>query len=155
MRHEARITIPKNVTYADLYTRGSDGKWNHKRTGTIVPWSKRDDLKRITTVTYTIPPGEELLIYERDNFDYLINIPDFLEIDFGFTDKVIQEYYNDNNPSILPSILFGFFLLAALFNIYFFLIVRERVYLFFSLTLLSRAIPFSLLIMIFFFRNIR
>ena len=24
MRHEARITMPKNVTYADLYTYGSD-----------------------------------------------------------------------------------------------------------------------------------
>jgi len=28
--HEARITIPKDVTYADFYTRRSDGKWNRK-----------------------------------------------------------------------------------------------------------------------------
>jgi signal transduction histidine kinase len=139
MGHEARITIPKDVTYADLYTRTSDEKWNHKMTGTNVPWSKRDDLKRLLSVTYTIPPGEELLIYERDSFDYLINRPDFLEINFGFTDKVIQDYYNDNDPSILSSFLFGLFLLAALFNLYFFLIVRQRVYLFFSLTLLGRG----------------
>ena len=70
MKHEARITIPKNVTHADLYTPGSDGKWNHKLTGTTVPWSKRQDIKRITTITYRIQPGEELLIYERDNFDW-------------------------------------------------------------------------------------
>jgi signal transduction histidine kinase len=139
MMHEARIQMPKKVTYADLYIRGSDGKWNHKMTGTGVPWSKRDGLKRITTVTYTIQPGEELLFYERDNFDYYINTPDFLEIDFGFTDKAIKGYYDDNDSSILPSFLFGFFLLAALFNLYFFLIVRGRVYLFFSLTLLFRG----------------
>jgi two-component system NtrC family sensor kinase len=141
MGHEARITIPKDVSAAVLYTRGSDGKWNHKTTGKTVPWSKRDDLKRITTVTYIMQPGEELLIYERDVFNYPINEPDFLEVNFGYTDKVIQDYYNDTDPSVFPSILFGFFLLAALFNIYFFLVVHERVYLFFSLMILGRGLP--------------
>ncbi|MEO5647277.1 MAG: 7TM-DISM domain-containing protein, partial [Chitinophagaceae bacterium] len=140
MKHEARITLPKNVTYADLYTPGSNKKWNHKITGTAVPWSKRDDLKRITSVTYLIQPGEELFIYEREQFDYVINTPDFLEINFGFTDKIIQDYYNENDSSILPSFLFGIFLLAALFNLYFFLIVRGQVYLLFSLTLLCNGI---------------
>ena len=144
MGHEARITIPKDVSSAVLYTRGPDGKWNHKTTGKIVPWSKRDDLKRITTVTYSIQPGEELLIYERDIFNYPINEPDFLEINFGFTDKVIQAYYNHNDPSLFPSFLFGFFLLAVLFNIYFFLVVHERVYLFLSLMVLGRALPLFL-----------
>jgi hypothetical protein len=57
-----------------------------------VPWSKRSDLKRITSITYTIKPGEELLIYERDSFNYAINFNThgFLEMNFGFTDKVIQ-----------------------------------------------------------------
>ncbi len=140
MNHEARITIPKNASYVDLYTLISDKNWNHKITGTIVPWSKRNDLKRITSVIYIIQPGEELLIYERNYFDYLINTPDFLEIKFGFTEKVIQDYYDDTDSSILPSFLFGIFLLAALFNLYFFLIVRGRVYLLFSLTLLCNGI---------------
>jgi len=120
MRYEARITIPKDVTYAVLYTQSSGGKWNQKATGTMVPWSKRADLKRITSITYTIQPGEELLIYERDNFNYHINTPYFLDIKFGFTDKVVQDYYNDNDPSILPSFLSGLLLLAAIFNLYFF-----------------------------------
>ena len=139
MKHEVRIIIPKDVTNADFYTLGSDGKWNHKKTGTTVPWSERDDLKRTTTVIYTIQPGEELLFYERDNFDYSINTPDYLQISFGFTDKAIQKYYAENDSSILPSFLFGFFLLAALFNLYFFIIIRRYVYLFFSLTLFFRG----------------
>jgi two-component system NtrC family sensor kinase len=140
MTHEARISIPKKLTYVDLYTRSTDEKWNHKRTGTGVPRSKRNDLKRITAITYIIPPGGELLIYERNNFDYDFNLPGLPAIEFGFTERVIQEQYLDNNSYIRPSILFGFLILAALFNIYFFLIIRERVYLLFSLTLLSRAI---------------
>ncbi len=131
MKHEARISIPKNATYVDLYTRGLNGKWEHKITGTIVPWSKRNDLKRNTTLTYIIQPEAELLIYERNNFDYLINTPDYLGINFGFTDKVIHDYYDKNDSSALPFFLFGIFFLAALFNLYFFLIVRRRVYLFF------------------------
>lgn len=135
MDHEARITIPKDVTYAVFYTCTSNEKWNHKITGTYVPWSQRNDLKRITSLTYAIQPGEKLLIYERDNFDYYINNPRLLEINFGFTDYVIRDYYSDNDPSVRSSFLFGLFLLATIFNLYFFLIVRQRVYLFFSLTL--------------------
>ncbi len=37
MKHEARITIPKNVTYADLHILGRDQKWIHKTTGAGVP----------------------------------------------------------------------------------------------------------------------
>jgi hypothetical protein len=150
MEHEARIIIPKDVSSAVLYSRGSDGNWNHKTTGTFVPWSKRDDLKRITTVTYIIPPGEDLLVYERDSFNYADNNPVFLGINFGFTDKVIQGYYTDNDPSVLSSFLFGFFLLAALFNIYFSLVVHERVYLFFSLMVLGRGLPLLLDNIVFF-----
>ena len=115
-------------------------QWDHKITGTGVPWSKLDDLKQISTVTYTIQPGKELLIYERDNFGLFADKPEFPYVDFGFTDKVIKKYFSDIDPSVLPSFLFGFFVLAALFNIYFFLVVHERVYLFFSLMLLGRGI---------------
>jgi two-component system NtrC family sensor kinase len=139
MMHEVRITIQKKITDAHFYTRSKDEKWNRKRTGTGVPWSKRDELKRITAISYTIPPGGELLVYERDNFEYDINMPGLPVIEFGFTERVMQEQYLDNNSNIPPSILFGFLILAALFNIYFFLIIRERVYLLFSLMLLSRA----------------
>jgi len=142
MTHDANISIQKKITFADLYTRDTIERWNLKKTGTGVPWSKRDDLKLITSLTYNIAAGEELLIYERNNFDYDFNtpgLPGLPPIEFGFTEKVLRENYLDNNSDILPSVLFGFLILAALFNIYFFLITRERVYLFFSLTILSRA----------------
>src|SRR5690348_2957399 len=115
MDHEARIAIPEG-TYADyveFYTLTSNGQWNQKITGAYVPWSKRNDLKSVLTVTYVIPSGEELLIYERHSFDYFIDKPYFLGLSFGFTDKVMQHHYNNNDPSILRSFLFGLLFLAA------------------------------------------
>src|SRR5688572_16228231 len=142
MTHDASITIQKKLTLAELYTRDTLKQWNRKKTGTGVPWSQRNDFKRITSLTYNIPAGEELLIYERNNFDYDLNIPGFPglpPIELGFTETLLQEQYLDNNSDLLPSILFGFLILASLFNIYFFLITREKVYLFFSLMILSRT----------------
>src|SRR6187401_2389132 len=130
--HEVSITTQKNFSYSDLYTRNTTDQWSHKRTGTAVRWSERSDLRRINSLTYNIPAGEELIIYERNNFDYDVTIhglPGLPAIEFSFTEKVLQEQYLENNSDILPSILFGVLILAALFNIYFFLITRERVYL--------------------------
>ena len=154
--HEVSITTQKNFSYSDLYTSNTADHWNHKRTGTAVRWSERSDLKRITSLTYSIPAGEELIIYERNNFDYDVNIPGLPglpAIEFGFTEKVLQEQYLENNSDILPSILFGVLILAALFNIYFFLITRERVYLLFSLMILSRTFASFLFDTDFFFRE--
>ena len=74
LAHEVRIIIPKHATYTELFTRNTDGTWNHKRTGTGVAWSKRDDLKHIKAISYIIPPGGELSIYERNNFDNDIDV---------------------------------------------------------------------------------
>jgi sensor histidine kinase YesM len=139
LTHDAKIAIQRNATSADLYTPGTNGQWDRKITGTGVPWDNMDGLKRISTVTYTLPPGQELLIYERDYYGPLADKPSAVQIDFGYTDKVLQKYFSQEDPSMLPSFLFGLLVLAALFNIYFFLIVHERVYLFFSLMLLGRG----------------
>ncbi len=139
MTHEEKIAIYTNATYADFYTPGSNGKWDHQLTGFGVPWSKRDGLKRVITVTYIIPPGKELMVYERYHFQIAVSDPEILEIYCAFGDKIIQEIYDRTDSHILHSFLLGVVLLAALFNFYFFLIIRERVYLLFSLALLFRV----------------
>jgi two-component system NtrC family sensor kinase len=135
MSHEAGITIGEGgAGYADVYTQNAIGKWDHKISGHEVPWSQRDGLKKMMQVTYTIQPGEELLLYERNVFDYNFDRPQNFVFRVGLTDKVIQKNY-DNGSSVLPAFIFGIFLLAALFNLYFFMVVRERVYLYFSLAI--------------------
>src|SRR4051794_3119158 len=67
MTQKIEVGIPTKSPYADVYTRDSTGRWDHKMTGYYVPWSKRDDLKRIESLLYTIQPGEQLLVYERES----------------------------------------------------------------------------------------
>jgi hypothetical protein len=145
MTHEIKVGIWTDATYADFYTPGSNGKWDHQFTGVGVPWSKRDGFKRsvsanTVTVIYTVLPGKELMLYERYRFRIAVWDPQVLEIYCGFGDKATQEYYDLSDSHILNSFLLGFTLLAALFSLYFFGITRERVYLLFSLTLFFKSI---------------
>jgi len=145
MTHEEKIAIYTDAAYADYYILSLNGNPDHQLTGFGVPWSKRDGLKRVIAVTYTIPPGQELVVYERYNFHLPVLDPETLQIYCTFGDKVIQENYDRSDSHILYSFLLGVLVLAALFNFYFYLITRERIYLLFSLTLLFRSIITPLL----------
>jgi two-component system, NtrC family, sensor kinase len=120
---------------------------NHKTSGFETPWSKNDGLKLIgisfiTFLPLTIEPGEELLFYNRTCYDYFNSFiasspPQNFLIIYGFTDRVIAHNYIEDEShyfnSVHDAFLFGAMLLAAIFNFLFFLIVRERVYLYFAL----------------------
>ncbi|HEY6977728.1 MAG TPA: ATP-binding protein [Chitinophagaceae bacterium] len=132
MSQKEEIAIPENEPYGDVYTQDIKGRWDHRRTGYNVPWSQRDGLKKTKMVLYTLQPGEELLVYERHKFDYASRVHAKFYVHIYFADKVIQKYYIDNEPSVIPPVIFGIFLVAAFLNLYFFIVVRKRVYLYFS-----------------------
>jgi signal transduction histidine kinase len=140
--HEKEITIPGDwPANFDVYLKNSSGKWDHKRTGRMVPWNLRDGMKKIAHIPYIIQPGEELLIYERLEFDNGFPPQEKQEakIRIGLANKIIQEQYIDYDVPLLSTLIIGIFLAAAFLNLYFFAVVRERVYLYFALTLLGRA----------------
>jgi signal transduction histidine kinase len=140
-----------NIGFYDHYLGASD--WYlitadttiHKKTGFETPWSKKDDLKLINFISTAIKAGEVLTVYERANYDYfnfstsliVLQSTRSFYVEYGFTNKVIKtNYILDESHyflSIHDSFLFGLILLAAVFNFFFFLIVRERVYLYFAL----------------------
>jgi hypothetical protein len=65
MAHEIEISIPENGTpYADVYTRNSTSKWEHKVSGNAVAWSRRNGLKKIMQIPYYLQAGDKLLVYE-------------------------------------------------------------------------------------------
>src|SRR6476620_9272466 len=128
------IIIPENLpSYADVYIEKSPDVWAHKNTGRYVPWSQRDDLKRFLSLRYTLQPGEEVLMYGRGKWAIPHAKPSNFSPDILLANKVVQEYFYDVEPSALSPFMFGIFLVAAFLNLYFFIIVRERVYLYFSL----------------------
>jgi two-component system NtrC family sensor kinase len=129
-----KLTIPENVAYAWIYISQPNNKWKVQTTGELEPWSKRDGLKRIKHFVVELSAGQEITIYERDVFDFRIYKPVLFQFSIGFAGPVIKKSYIDNDngyySAIIYSVIMGVLLLAALTNLLFFRIVRERVYLY-------------------------
>ncbi|MBS1975247.1 MAG: hypothetical protein JST13_12925, partial [Bacteroidetes bacterium] len=146
MQKEAEIAVDASgMARVDLYLQSEDGSWQHLKSGKDVSWGKRDGLKRAMFIKLTIPAGKEIMVYQRDYFNYLFNSPTPMEgVHFSFTKNVIQQQYVDNTAFykqiILNSFLLGLILLAIIINLYFFRIVREKEFSYFILFLLGMAL---------------
>ena len=137
-----KITIPEGgVAYAWLYISQPNNTRKAETTGKLVPWSKRDGLKRLRQFVLTIAPGQTITLYERDIFDFRSDKPKDYSLSISFKEPVVQAGYIDNDKSyiedIVNAIVLGVLLMAGLTNMLFFRIVREKTYLYFSLFLLS------------------
>jgi signal transduction histidine kinase len=125
-----------------------------KRLGGIeTPWSRKTGLRNENFNFFSIAPGQQLTIYKRAQLDYFnysywftnssfTNIEEhFRSIQYGFAESVMQnKYVNDETHyfmAVHDSFLFGLLLMAAVLNLLFFLIVKERLYLFFALYVFS------------------
>ncbi|OJY91845.1 MAG: hypothetical protein BGP14_23210 [Sphingobacteriales bacterium 44-15] len=141
MPGEIKIALPESSFHADLFAKTHDGEWEHYTTGTGVPWSRRDGLKRIPAFTLSIPAGDTLILYKRIYWNYADAQPDTMQITFSFTEKLVQHNYVDDESHYMTAIqdafLLGMFILSITINFYFFIIVREKEFLYFSLFLIS------------------
>ncbi|MCW3114032.1 MAG: integral rane sensor signal transduction histidine kinase [Segetibacter sp.] len=138
------IALQQKSAYADFYILGNGDRWIHQTTGENTTWNKRDGYKLINAIAFTINPAEEIFVYERIVFDYRTWRPKPLEVGFGFSEKIIADNYIDNDVFLFKTILGSFFtgllFFAAVFNFFFFLVVRERVYFYYALCLLFGTI---------------
>jgi signal transduction histidine kinase/DNA-binding response OmpR family regulator len=142
--NEAKISLPEVSSRADLYAKTNGDKWQHFTTGAGVKWSQRDGLKRIPAFTLSIPAGDTITVYKRSYFNYVGFQPDTMKVSFGFTDKIIQTNYIDDNfhglTEIQDAFLLGMFILSLVINFYFYLIVREKEFLYFCLFIFAFSI---------------
>ena len=140
MQEAARISLPEVAFKIDFHAKINDGDWQHFTTGTGVPWSHRDGLKRVPAFTITIPPGDTLLVYKRVYWNYVATQPHSMKIVVSFTDKLIQHDYIDDNLDDMmvnqDAFMLGMFVLSIIINFYFFLVVKEQEFLYFCLFLL-------------------
>lgn len=141
---EAKIAFPAVFFRVDLFTKINEGKWENFITGTGVPWSKRDGLKRIPAFLYTISSGDTLTVYKRMYCNFIDTQPDSIKASFSFADKLIlHNYVKDESNQMMDiqdTFLLGMFILSMVINFYFFLVVREREFLYFTLFLLMSSI---------------
>ncbi len=136
MQKEAAIAIPEITAHADLYTKTDEGNWQHLITGTSVPWSSRDGLKQIPAFTLSIPAGKSLTVYKKLTWNFVAAQPDTMAVYISFTNTLLQHYVNDENyymTAVQNAFLIGMFVLSIVINFYFFLVVREKEFLWFCL----------------------
>jgi signal transduction histidine kinase/DNA-binding response OmpR family regulator len=144
MAKATEIALPVAAAYADLYTKTDSAEWQHARTGSLVRWSRRDGLKRIPAFLLTLPAGETVTVYQRVYWDYVAAQPDSMAVYFVPAPKLIQQdYINDESyfmTSIQDAFLLGMFVLSLMISFYFFLAVREKEFLYFSIFLLASTL---------------
>jgi signal transduction histidine kinase len=141
MRANVDICIFGYYPRHEIFSKDASGQWHHQLSGFLQPWSKVDGFKTIRAMPVTIPAGEDVLIYERITKDNRFRFPEPLDDGFIFEkdlvnedDGFISQFYSN---AVFRSLIFGVLLFAALLNFVLFMMVRERVYLYFSLFGLS------------------
>ena len=145
---ETKISLPETSSRADLYTKINGGEWQHFITGTGVKWSQRDGLKRIPAFILSIPSGDTLTVYKRMYWNFIESQPDSLSVYVAPADKLIMyNYVKDESTqmiSIQGAFILALFILSMIFSFYFFRVVQEKEFLYFSLYLFlasMEAIP--------------
>jgi len=141
------ISIPERQARADVYISTDTAHWKHFVTGFDIPWSRRDGLKKIVNITYTIPAHSIINVYERDEG---IKPQELLTTGFPLytASSIIKQSYNNNDDQqtgldLFNATIYGFFLFAALVSFFFYYVVREKEYLFYGIAVLLNAIALS------------
>jgi len=133
--------IPDADRY-DLFVFRLAKKTEHLVSGNFVPFSQRDGYKSKTSVPMLLSTGEEVTIYKRSFFAKSWN-SDGLSIGFSSFDSYVQnEYINDSgyNGDVRNWLIAGILFFGFILNFFFFLINKDRVYLYMSLLLLMEGI---------------
>ena len=128
---------------SDIYLFEPNGKEHHFVNGGSIPWGKREGYKLKNPfyggyIPISILAGDEWVVYMKSNSEIgLGTLPSKLLIRLFSMDKMTADLSQDEDTnyiqSIKDSVFFGILLWVAIFNLFFFSIVKERVYLYFSL----------------------
>ncbi len=140
MDHQARISLASNSEQSTFYIGRSDGKFAAYENGEATPWRRQAGYNLLKLIPLVLKPGEEIIIYNRIHNSYsFYYFTDDVSVSYGSTVANLHNYATNDSlyvTNVHDSILFGILVFAALFNFFFFLVVREKVYLYFSIYLL-------------------
>ena len=137
--------IFQSTLYRSTYYIFRGGKLTEQlRTGWGVPYSQRDSFKMQRALPVFISNQEEIIVYKHirlynDNF--------YREFTFGFQfydSFVKKEFYTEaqSRGDVRYAFIAGLLVMGFFLNIFFYWIVREKVYLWYSLLLLLESVWF-------------
>ena len=138
-----KITLKINADRTTIYIL-QNSTTKQFTTGYYVPKSKKDGIKELLQIPVTVGANQEITVYQQSLVKKDI---DDLWPEIGNYEKVIDtEFFSKTSYtgySLLEAGLFGFILFAAIFNFFFVVITRERVYLIYFITLLLSAVSYG------------
>jgi two-component system, NtrC family, sensor kinase len=145
-----QIALTSAANFATCYLKGGDNAWTQKETGWYRSWYKKDGAKKSNSIPYTLQPGEELEVYQRDR--YWQQIPRSLHVVLEFPKTLavaqyIQEQYIEPSSmqtnKLLSAMIAGILLFAGIIYQRFFRIVKVTFYLHYALFLFSFSLLYS------------
>jgi two-component system NtrC family sensor kinase len=139
--HNIKIDLDCSSDRSDFYLFDSAGHFTHLQTGKMVSWDKKAEIKTFEIVPVNLKSNEALVVYNRINNGWA-GIPYYFKVNFFNDEKGLKYFFEANQDnyyliySFLIYFLSGVFFFAALSNIFFYIFSKEKVYLYFALSVL-------------------
>lgn len=140
-----QISFTSAALKADFYLVDSTGKITHQKTGMDYEPEERDGIKLRNQILYLMDPKEQLQVYLR-RYAIPAGLPQPLRLQVNNGEKIVRQILNEVEERYYSGQWFkmafftGLLLMAAFFNFFFFLTVKDKVYLHFSLFLIFIAL---------------
>lgn len=148
MERDAKICFGFLDTYeqSDFYFINEKGEVTHQVNGFFNPYRKLTGIKEYRIIPIELKQGEKIIVYNRvfyTNHVFTFAISN-KPAAYSSTEKVMQRIYSLSQTAYFNGIhdifIVGVLAFASLFSFMFFIIIREKVYLYFSLYLFSLCI---------------
>ena len=133
------VALRAKTSSASIYVL-DNGKWHSYKTGYDAPWSKKDGDKNNDCIPYTIKAGHEILVYINEEGDH------FAPKIGNYVKMVNDAYHNQkvfNSVQVIAFGFAGFILFGMIFNLLFYYVSREKLYLVFSFLLFFAALTIA------------
>ncbi|WP_138993548.1 ATP-binding protein [Larkinella sp. C7] len=153
IRMRVKNTLPHDLnlyygdfyaSYLDLYRLDASQRWQHQRTGDLVPENQipdRNGNKERSRLFIHLRPGEQTTLYQRSESAYWYPPLTYLEPQFETEDNRIQSVYKSIRVENLwenyffDGIMIGVLFLAIAYNLFIFISIKDIVYLYFAICL--------------------
>ncbi|WP_193165264.1 diguanylate cyclase [Microbulbifer hainanensis] len=126
------------IDYLDFWEQGDGGNWQHIATGDRRPFASRPLALRDFIFPLTLPPHSQRTYYLRFASQGAINIGLSVSSESAYLPHLEME-------QLLLGIYYGGFLVLVIYNLFLFLAVRDRAYIFYMGYVLSYGLYFGAL----------
>ncbi|GAB3775125.1 hypothetical protein GCM10028818_18790 [Spirosoma horti] len=130
--------------YLDMYWLDTSNQWQHQRTGSLIPQSQLPDRKgnkERNRLFFRLLPGQQTTLYQRSERVFwwppLTNVSTQLQTERQRVDALFNYIRVENGweSYFFDGIMIGILLLAVFYNLVVFFSIKDRVYLYFSISL--------------------